>query len=114
MLRDLSSEGAAILVDAGRGDGGTIFVQGAAVVPPETPTPGQPPMNVRTKGANVPIQISTAVEHFNRMSRMIDAGEKVTMTVDLAVEFQDQDSNGYNTVAEIDLAVSLVAEFLGR
>ncbi len=100
-MRFLSSEGAAILVDAGRGDGGTIFVQGAAVVPPETPTTGQPPMNVRTKGANVPIQISTAVEHFNRMSRMIDAGEKVTMTVDLAVEFQDQDPNGYNTVAEI-------------
>ena len=67
----------------------------------QTPTPGQPPMNVRTKGANVPIQISTAVEHFNRMRRMIDAGEKVTMTVDLAVEFQDQDPNGYNTVAEI-------------
>ncbi len=100
-MRFLVSEGAAILVDAGRGDGGTIFVQGAAVVPPETPTPGQPPMNVRTKGANVPIQISTAVEHFNRMSRMIDAGEKVTMTVDLAVEFQDQDQNGYNTIAEI-------------
>ncbi|MBK6750254.1 MAG: M20/M25/M40 family metallo-hydrolase [Acidobacteria bacterium] len=100
-MRFLSSEGAAILVDAGRGDGGTVFVQGAAVVPPETPTPGQPPMNVRTKGANVPIQISTAVEHFNRMSRMIDAGEKVTMTVDLAVEFQDQDLNGYNTIAEI-------------
>lgn len=100
-MRFLVAEGAAILVDAGRGDGGTIFVQGAAVVPPETPTPGQPPMNVRTKGANVPIQISTAVEHFNRLSRMIDAGEKVTMTVDLAVEFQDEDQNGYNTIAEI-------------
>lgn len=101
-MRFLASEGAAILVDAGRGDGGTIFVQGAAVVPPETPpTPGTPAPNVRTKGANVPIQISAAVEHFNRLGRMIDAGEKVTMTVDLAVEFQDQDLNGYNTIAEI-------------
>jgi hypothetical protein len=26
---------------------------------------------------------------------------KRTMTVDLAVEYQDQDLNGYNTVAEI-------------
>ena len=32
---------------------------------------------------------------------MVDAGEKVTMTVDLAVEYQDQDLNGYNTIAEI-------------
>jgi acetylornithine deacetylase/succinyl-diaminopimelate desuccinylase-like protein len=56
---------------------------------------------VQEKGANVPIQISAAGEHFNRMARMIDAGEKVTMSVDLAVEYQDQDLNGYNTVAEI-------------
>jgi Zn-dependent M28 family amino/carboxypeptidase len=32
---------------------------------------------------------------------MVDAGEKVTMTVDLAVEFQDADPNSYNTIAEI-------------
>ncbi len=100
-MRFLVEEGAAILIDAGRGDGGTIFVQGAAAVPPATPTPGQPAPNVRTKGAVVPIQISAAVEHFNRLVRMIDAGEKVSMTVDLAVEFQDDDQNAYNTIAEI-------------
>ena len=32
---------------------------------------------------------------------MVDAGEKVTMTLDLAVEYQDADPNGYNTIAEI-------------
>ena len=32
---------------------------------------------------------------------MIEAGEKVKMTVDLAVEWQDKDPMGYNTVAEI-------------
>ncbi len=32
---------------------------------------------------------------------MINAGEKVTMTVDLAVEYQDADENAYNTIAEI-------------
>jgi hypothetical protein len=101
-MRFLSEEGAAILIDSARGDGGTIFVQGAQLVPPATPPqPGQPPVNVRTKGANVPIQISAGVEHFNRVARMIDAGEKVTMTIDLAVQFQDDDPNAYNTVAEI-------------
>ena len=39
---------------------------------------------VRDKAAKVPIQISAAVEHYNRIARMVDAGEIVTMTVDLA------------------------------
>lgn len=103
-LRFLVSEGAAVLIDAGRGDGGTVFVQQAtAVQPPPTPagTPATPPVRLYDKTATVPIQISAAAEHFNRMARMVAAGQKVTMTVDLAVEFQDQDLNGYNTVAEI-------------
>jgi hypothetical protein len=101
-FRFLSEEGAAILIDAGRGDGGTIFVQQASAVTPATPpAPGTTNPTVRDKGAVVPIQISASGEHFNRLSRMIDAGEKVTMTVDLAVDYQDQDLNAYNTVAEI-------------
>jgi len=101
-MRFLSEEGAAILIDSARGDGGTIFVQSAAVVPPATaPAPGTPAPNVRSKEANVPVQVSAGAEHFNRLARMLDAGEKVTMTVDLAVEFQDTDPNAYNTIAEI-------------
>jgi carboxypeptidase Q len=103
-MRFLSEEGASILMDAGRGDGGTIFVQQAAAVQPAPPAagaPATPPVRLYDKGANIPIQVSAAAEHFNRVARMVDAGEKVTMTVDLAVEYQDQDLNGYNTVAEI-------------
>jgi len=103
-MRFLSEEGAAILIDGARGDGGTIFVQQASVVPNAPPAaghPATPAARLYDKGANVPIQISAAGEHFNRVARMVDAGEKVTMTVDLNVEFQDQDLNGYNTVAEI-------------
>jgi hypothetical protein len=101
-LRFVSDEGAAIVIDSARGDGGTVFVQGAATVTSGAPaTPGQPNPTARTKGANVPIQISAAVEHFNRVARMLDAGEKVTMTIDLAVDYQDADENAYNTIAEI-------------
>jgi hypothetical protein len=103
-LRFLASEGAAILIDAGRGDGGTIFVQQASAVqapPPEPGTPAAPTVRLYDKGANIPVQISAAAEHFNRLARMVDAGEKVTMTADLAVEYQDQDPNSYNTIAEI-------------
>ena len=58
-------------------------------------------MRLYDKTTQIPVQISAAVEHFNRMVRMIEAGENVTMTVDLAVEYQDADPMGYNTVAEI-------------
>src|ERR1043166_1750745 len=103
-MRFLASEGAAILIDAGRGDLGTIFVQQATAVQPPPPTDGSqvpPPARLYDKGTNIPIQISAAAEHFNRIARMIDAGEKVTMTVDLAVDYQDQDPMVYNTIAEI-------------
>lgn len=104
-FRFLHEEGAAILIDtAFKGDGGTIFVQGAQAVQPPPPPAGStptPPANVRSKDAIVPIQLVATPEHFNRVSRMLAAGEKVTMTVDLAVDFQDQDANAYNTVAEI-------------
>ena len=103
-MRFLSEEGAAVLIDAGRGDGGTIFVQQATAVQPAPAAAGappNPPVRLYDKGANIPIQVSAAVEHFNRVARMIDAGEKVTMTVDLNVEYQDQDPNVYNTIAEI-------------
>jgi carboxypeptidase Q len=102
-MRFLVDEGAAILIDGARGDGGTIFVQQATAVQPPPPESGQapPPVRLYDKAANIPIQISAASEHFNRVARMVDAGEKVTMSVDLAVEYQDADPNGYNTVAEI-------------
>ena len=103
-FRFLADEGAAIIVDGARGDFGTIFVQQATAVQPPPAPQGQPPaptIRVWDKGANVPVQVSLAAEHFNRLARMIDAGEHPTMTVDLAVAYQDQDLNGYNTVAEI-------------
>jgi hypothetical protein len=103
-FRFLSEEGAAILVDGGRGDGGTIFVQQATAVQPAPAAAGQPavtPVRLYDKNANIPIQISASAEHFNRLARMVDAGEKVTMTVDLNVAYQDEDLNGYNTIAEI-------------
>jgi Zn-dependent M28 family amino/carboxypeptidase len=46
-------------------------------------------------------QVSVAVEHYNRLVRMIQAGEKVQLTVNLDVQFHSDDLMGYNTVAEI-------------
>jgi carboxypeptidase Q len=101
------NEGAALLVDASRaGDGGTIFVQSASVPQPCVENPFAPgaPKQIQPFDKAAPQiipQLVVAVEHYNRIARMIEAGEKVKMTVDLAVEWQDKDPMGYNTVAEI-------------
>ena len=109
-LQFLTDEGAALLIDPSRaGDGGTIFVQQATVPQPyQPPTSGAPAPNAPRRinaydkdAPKFPPQMVMAVEHYNRIARMIEAGEKVKMEVNLAVEFQDQDLNGYNTVAEI-------------
>lgn len=101
------SEGAAALVDASRGgDGGTIFVQSATVPQPVTDSSfatGAPPLiqPYDKQAGPMPVQLVLAVEHYNRIVRMLEAGENVKMSIDLAVEFQDADLMGYNTVAEI-------------
>ncbi|HET8781062.1 MAG TPA: M20/M25/M40 family metallo-hydrolase [Pyrinomonadaceae bacterium] len=105
-LRFFQQEGAAMLIDPGRGDGGTIFVQSATVTPPP-PDPNAPPAPFGRgappydKNAKVMPQTVLAIEHYNRIVRMLQAGEPVKMTIDLAVEFQDADLMGYNTIAEI-------------
>ena len=103
-MRFFAQEGAALLVDPGRGDGGTLFVQSAAVVP-AAPDPNAttqpPPVSLYDKNARVLPQMVLSIEHYNRIVRMLQAGEPVKMTVDLAIAWQDTDLMSYNTVAEI-------------
>ena len=105
--RFFHDEGAALLVDSSRiGDGGTIFVQSASVPQPCIENPFAPgaPRQIQPYDKTAPQiipELVLAVEHYNRIARMIEAGKKVRMTVDLAVEWQDKDPMGYNTVAEI-------------
>jgi hypothetical protein len=108
-LQFFAEEGAAVLVDPGRGDGGTIFVQSAQVPQPfQPPQFGAPapnaPRRINSYDKDAPKfapQVVMAVEHYNRVVRMIQAGERVKMEVQLAVEWQEKDLNGYNTIAEI-------------
>jgi carboxypeptidase Q len=74
-------------------DGGTVF-------------PGT--VNRTTAPAGVP-QVTLAVEHYNRMVRLIDHGVPVRAELDLGVQFHD--ASGFNTIAEIpgtDLASEVV------
>ena len=110
----LADEGAALLIDPSRsGDGGTLFVQSASVpgsprpLPPpgakeEAPTP--PPRRVSPWDKDAPKiipQLVMAKEHYNRLVRMIQQGEKLKMAVDLTVAFHDDDLMAYNTIAEL-------------
>ncbi|CAN5336180.1 hypothetical protein BH10ACI1_BH10ACI1_20430 [soil metagenome] len=101
-------EGAAVIVDNSfNGSGGTVFVQQASVA---ADIPANPldfftqkrlqPWDKEAESKMVP-QMTVATEDYNRLVRMIQAGEKLQMTVDLAVQYHDEDTMGYNTVAEI-------------
>ena len=101
-------EGAAVLVDVSpRGTGGTIFVSQATVAQPIPKSIEE--MRTLTRlsyydpkaEAKMVPQMTVSAEQYNRMMRMMQQGEKLKMTVDLQVEYQDQDNMGYNTIAEI-------------
>ena len=109
-LQFFSDEGAALLIDASQGDGGTIFVSGASV--PQEMDMSSPMATLRSlflgrvhpydkNAPQIVPQIVVAVEHYNRLVRMIQAGEKVQMKVSLATQFNDNDLMAYNTAAEI-------------
>jgi len=106
-LRFFQTEGVALLIDPSRGDGGTIFVQSAQVPSPPRDLNatglaafrGTPPYD-KSAPKTTP-QLVLAIEHYNRILRMLQAGEPVKMTVDLDVAWQDQDPMAYNTIAEI-------------
>ncbi|MFL6228354.1 MAG: M20/M25/M40 family metallo-hydrolase, partial [Pyrinomonadaceae bacterium] len=103
------SEGAAMLVDPSRGDGGTVFVQQATVPAPPAPQgtpafgPGAPRrFNAYDKDAPKFLpQVVLASEQYNRIMRMLQAGERVRMSVNLDAQYLDTDPQAYDTVAEI-------------
>jgi carboxypeptidase Q len=113
-LNFFSEEGAALVVDPSRGDDGTVFVQQAAV-PQPVPSDPQARLALLNRDPNAPRQVRAwdkdapkfapqvvlSVEQYNRVARMIEAGERVRMSVNLDAQFLDQDPMAYNTVAEI-------------
>lgn len=83
-----------------RPDGGTIFVQSGSS--PYAQPDGRLP------------RVTLAVEHYNRMVRLVDRGVPVTVELEVGVRFREEDPgrpNGFNVVGEIpgtDLADEIV------
>lgn len=97
----IAKEGVVAIFDAGRkGDGGTIFVQQASV--PQTATsPFEQNINAYDeKAPQIIPQVTLASEHYNRLIRMIEKGEKPKVEMNINVEFTEADS-GFNVIAEI-------------
>jgi carboxypeptidase Q len=73
-----------------RPDGGTIFVQSGAT-PYADPDAGLP-------------RVTLAVEHYNRMLRLVERGVAVTVELEIGVRFREEDPaspNGFNVIGEI-------------
>jgi hypothetical protein len=122
LLKFVADEGALLVITGSTiGDGGTFFVSGASVPgdtsrgggggggggpttePATAPTTGPTTRpRVWAKDApGIPAQVTLAIEDYNRLARMIQKGEKLTVHVDMQVDFFDNDEMAYNTIAEI-------------
>lgn len=95
------AEGAALVLEGSRADGGTVFVQGATLSYPAD-TPADKRKNVRDKDAPTVIpQVVVAIEHYNRIIRMIEKGSPVELEINISARYHDQDPMSHNVIAEI-------------
>jgi len=105
-------EGAAVVLEAGRGDGGTVFVASATL-----PRRADPNRDMRSPGEGGPMsrgarpwtedsppilpQFVVAAEHYNRLVRMIQKGVKPQLEIDIESSYHAGDPNCFNVIAEI-------------
>jgi carboxypeptidase Q len=84
----LQAEGAGVVLEPSRGGkDGTVFVQSGGS---------------RMKGAAMPLpSVVVAIEHYNRIARILQKDIPVELEVEVQARFTDDDQPGYNIVAEI-------------
>ena len=95
-------EGAGIVLEPGRGDGGDFIVSAATMAPPTDPSAGfanRP--RPQAKGVNIVPQAVLTPEHYNRMIRILEKGVPVEAEFEIKASYQDQDEMNYNVIAEI-------------
>lgn len=86
---DTSAGGSDLSWRTQRTDGGTVFVGGA----PRTEAPG-----------NTVPQVTLAVEHYNRMVRLLDHNQPVKVSLDIETRYHPETAdrpNGFNVIGEI-------------
>lgn len=114
-------EGAAVVLEPGRGDGGTVFV-GSATLPRRGGVAGENRGNAADGGRegasgdnsfgrgprpwavdspDIVPQAVLAVEHYNRIVRMLKKGTPVQLEIDIASRYHTDDLSSFNILAEI-------------
>ena len=101
-------EGAAVVIEPGRGDGGTVFVQDATMprrADPAGREGGSPfsrgPRPWATDPPTILPQVVMAAEHYNRIVRMIQKGSHPKLAIDIETRYHEGDTNCFNIIAEI-------------
>lgn len=97
----IQSEGAAVVLQPGFRDGGTVYVTDATVpYPPDVPFEKRAQAWDLSKPVVTP-QVVVAAEQYNRMVRLAARGIPVELEVNIAARFYDDDPMSYNVIAEI-------------
>ncbi len=87
MNKMFHDQGVAVLLEPSRGEDGTIFVSSGG--------------SYRMDGEPGLPSVVVAAEHYNRIVRLLKRKEPVTLSINIRTKFFDQDSLGYDVVAEI-------------
>lgn len=101
------NEGAAVILEPGRGDGGNVFVASVTMprVSDDQGAQGNPfsrgPRPWATEATNIIPQAVLAAEHYNRLVRMIEKGVDPTVEIDIVTRYYEDDLNTFNIIAEI-------------
>lgn len=101
------SEGAAVVLEPGRGDGGNVFVA-SVTMPRNSSDPGasgnpfsRGPRPWATDAPEIIPQAVLAAEHYNRLVRLVEKGAAPTVEIDIVAQYHSEDPNSFNIVAEI-------------
>lgn len=91
----------AILDRGSKGDYGTLFIAGATVPAPPGAGRGRGPSPYDPGVGHVIPQFTLAVEHYNRLCRILQKGLPVRIALELRASFFDADPMEYNVLADI-------------
>ncbi len=96
------SEGPLALFDRGtKGDYGTVFVSAVSVPIPEGATFESRPSGWNPRGQTILPQFTLAIEHYNRLARMVQRNVPVQVALDIETAYNDDDPMEHNVLAEI-------------
>lgn len=95
-LEFLTDEGVLAILEPGRGDGGTLFVQSGGAFNPKAP----PSPSGYSYPANVVTQVVVALEHYGRLVRTLQRKVPITMELNVRNRMTD-DQPGFNVLAEL-------------